>query len=105
MTEFVQKAKAKNVDVILWYNSNGPWNDAPMSPKNRMHEKSVRREEFARLQKMGVKGVKVDFFGGDKQATMQLYIELFKDAADFGIMVNCHGVTIPPRRQGPILTW
>ncbi len=95
MTEFVQKAKAKNVDVILWYNSNGQWNDAPMSPKNRMHEKSVRREEFARLQKMGVKGVKVDFFGGDKQATMQLYLDLFKDAADFGIMVNCHGATIP----------
>lgn len=95
MAEFVKKAKSKNVDVILWYNSNGPWNDAPMSPKNKMHDRSVRREEFARLKEMGVKGVKVDFFGGDKQATMKLYLDIFKDAADYGILVNCHGATIP----------
>lgn len=95
IAEFVNKANAKGVDVILWYNSNGPWNSAPMTPKNRMHTREVRRAEFALLQKMGVKGVKVDFFGGDKQATMQLYIDLFKDAADFGIGVNVHGATLP----------
>lgn len=95
MAEFVKKANAKNVDVILWYNSNGPWNDAPMSPKHKMHERDVRRKEFAILQDMGVKGVKVDFFGGDKQATMKLYIDILKDAADYSIMVNCHGTTIP----------
>jgi hypothetical protein len=60
-----------------------------------MHEQGVRREEFAKLRDMGVKGVKIDFFGGDKQATMKLYIDILKDAADFGIMVNCHGATIP----------
>ena len=95
MAEFVKEAAAKNVGVILWYNSNGAWNDAPMGPKNRMHERGVRREEFARLQKMGVKGVKVDFFGGDKQATMKLYLDLIQDAADFGMLVNCHGATVP----------
>jgi alpha-glucosidase len=95
MADFVKQANAKNIGVILWYNSNGPWNDAPMTPKNKMHEEKVRREEFAKLQKMGVKGVKIDFFGGDKQATMKLYLDIFKDAADFGIMVNCHGATIP----------
>lgn len=95
MAEFVKKAKSENVGVILWYNSNGPWNDAPMSPKNKMHERIIRRQEFAKLQEMGVKGVKVDFFGGDKQATMKLYLEIFKDAADYGILVNCHGATIP----------
>jgi alpha-glucosidase len=95
MAEFVKQANAKNVGVILWYNSNGLWNAAPMSPKNRMHEQAVRREEFAKLQKMGIKGVKIDFFGGDKQATMKLYLDILKDAADYGIMVNCHGATIP----------
>lgn len=95
MAEFVKKAKSKNVGVILWYNTNGPWNDAPMGPKNKMHERTIRREEFARLKEMGVKGVKVDFFGGDKQATMKLYLDIFKDAADYGILVNCHGATIP----------
>lgn len=95
MAEFVKKASGKGVDVILWYNSNGPWNDAPMTPKHRMHTREVRREEFAKLREMGVRGVKVDFFPGDKQATMDLYLELFRDAADFGILVNCHGATIP----------
>lgn len=95
MADFVKKANTRNVDVILWYNSNGPWNDAPQGPKHKMHEREVRRAEFARLQQMGVKGVKVDFFGGDKQATMKLYLDLFRDAADYGILVNCHGATIP----------
>jgi hypothetical protein len=102
MAEFVKQANGKGVDVILWYNSNGSWNGAPLMPKNRMHETGVRREEFARLKEMGVKGVKVDFFGGDKQATMKLYLDLLKDAADFGIMVNCHGATIP---RGWQRTW
>ncbi|MBN1763619.1 MAG: glycoside hydrolase family 97 catalytic domain-containing protein [Sedimentisphaerales bacterium] len=95
MAEFVKKASQKNVGVILWYNSNGIWNNAPMGPRNKMHERTVRRDEFARLKKMGVKGVKVDFFGGDKQATMKLYRDTFKDAADYQILVNCHGATIP----------
>ncbi len=95
MADFVKKAEEKNVGVILWYNSNGSWNDAPMGPKNKMHERTVRRNEFARLKEMGVKGVKIDFFGGDKQATMKLYLDIFKDAADYQILVNCHGATIP----------
>lgn len=102
MAAFVKKAGGRGVDVILWYNSNGDWNDAPQGPKNRMHTTQVRREEFARLKEMGVKGVKVDFFGGDKQATMKLYLDTFKDAADFGILVNCHGATIP---RGWQRTW
>ncbi len=102
MAEFVRKANDQGVGVILWYNSNGPWNDAPMTPKNRMHNTDVRREEFARLRAMGVKGVKVDFFAGDKQATMQLYLETLRDAADFGLLVNFHGATIP---RGWQRTW
>ncbi len=95
MADIVRRAGEKNIGVILWYNSNGQWNTAPMTPKNRMYERAVRRQEFALLQKMGVKGVKIDFFGGDKQATMKLYLDILKDAADFAIMVNCHGSTIP----------
>jgi len=95
MTELVQQAKKRNVSVILWYNSNGQWNGAPFTPKDKMNEQIVRRQEFALLKQMGVKGVKIDFFGGDKQATMKLYLDILKDAADYGIMVNFHGTTIP----------
>lgn len=94
MPDIVGYAKEKNVGIILWYNSNGQWNDAPMTPKDKMAEKDIRRQEFAMLAKWGVKGVKIDFFGGDKQATMKLYLDILKDAADFKLMVNCHGATV-----------
>ncbi|OMP75763.1 MULTISPECIES: glycoside hydrolase family 97 protein [unclassified Chitinophaga] len=95
MEELARYAASKGVGLILWYNSNGSWNDAPLTPRNRMNERDVRREEMAWLQKIGIKGLKVDFFGGDKQATMQLYHDILVDAADFGLVINFHGATLP----------
>ncbi len=95
MAELAEYAKEKNVGLILWYNSNGSWNDAPQTPKDRMIDREIRRTEMAWLQQIGVKGIKVDFFGGDKQNTMQLYEDILRDANDFGIVVNFHGCTLP----------
>lgn len=95
MAELAHYAASKGVGLILWYNSNGQWNDAPYTPKNRMNERDVRREEMAWLQKIGIKGLKVDFFGGDKQVTMQLYHDILVDAAEFGLVINFHGATLP----------
>lgn len=95
MAELARYAASKGVGLLLWYNSNGSWNDAPYTPKNRMNDRTVRREEMAWLQKIGIKGVKVDFFGGDKQVTMQLYHDILVDAAEFGLVVNFHGATLP----------
>ena len=47
------------------------------------------------LQKVGVKGLKVDFFGGDKQETMRLYEDILSDANDYGLMIVFHGCTLP----------
>jgi len=44
---------------------------------------------------MGIKGIKVDFFGGDGQSVMAYYQDIFEDAAAFGLAVNCHGATLP----------
>lgn len=93
--QLIEYAKQKNVGVALWYNSNGFWNDAPQGPKNRMNSAVVRRKEMAWMQKMGVKGIKVDFFGGDKQETMKLYEEILSDANLYGITVIFHGCTLP----------
>jgi hypothetical protein len=60
-----------------------------------MFLKDVRRFEFAMLKKWGIKGVKVDFFQSDKQNVIQLYHDILKDAADYQIMVNFHGCTLP----------
>lgn len=93
--ELIRYAQSKDVDVYLWYNSNGYWNDAPQDPKNRMNTSISRKKEMAWMKKMGVKGIKVDFFGGDKQQTMQLYEDILSDGNDYGIAVIFHGCTLP----------
>ncbi|RNC65970.1 glycoside hydrolase family 97 protein [Proteiniphilum sp. X52] len=90
-----QYAASKNVGICLWYNSNGFWSDAPQGPKNRMNTSVVRKKEMAWLKSIGAKGIKVDFFGGDKQETMKLYEDILSDANDYGLAVIFHGCTLP----------
>ncbi len=95
LAELVADARSKKVDVLLWYNSNGAWNDAPQTPRNLMDSAPARQREMAWLKSIGVKGLKVDFFGGDKQVTMKLYEDILTDANAHGLMLNFHGATLP----------
>ena len=95
MESLFKYAKSKGVDIFVWYNSNGYWNDAPQSAKQRMHNSIVRKKEMKWLKAHGVKGLKVDFFGGDKQETMKLYEDILSDANDYGLMIIFHGCTLP----------
>jgi hypothetical protein len=88
-------ARDKHVGILLWYNSGGPHNDVTEQPRDRMHLRDVRRREFAQLQQWGVKGVKVDFWQSDKQDRIKQYLDLLRDAADFHLMVDFHGCTLP----------
>ena len=88
-------ANKKKVGIWLWYNSGGPHNEVTEAPRDLMWERSKRRAEFERIARLGVKGVKIDFFQSDKQFIIQQYLEILEDAADFKIMVNFHGCTIP----------
>ena len=93
--ELSKYAQSKNVSLMLWYNSNGYENDAPQTPRDCMSTAIARDKEMAWLQKIGVKGIKVDFFGGDKQQTMQLYEDILYDANRYGLQVIFHGCTMP----------
>ena len=95
MEELIAYANSKNVDVFLWYNSNGAFNDAPQSPRDKMNTSIARKKEMKWLRDAGVKGLKVDFFGGDKQETMRLYEDLLSDGNDYGLMMVFHGCTLP----------
>ena len=95
IVELSKYAQAKGVSLMLWYNSNGAWSDAPQTPKQCMNTTLARRKEMAWLKNIGVKGIKVDFFAGDKQHTMQLYEDILADANDFGLQVIFHGCTLP----------
>ena len=93
--ELAAYGKTKNVALFLWYNSNGYWNDAPQGPRGIMDSPITRRREMAWMKSIGVRGIKVDFFGGDKQVTMKLYEDILYDANDFGLLVIFHGCTLP----------
>ena len=95
MAELSRYAQSKGVGIFLWDNSNGSWNDAPQSPLNKMNRSAARRQEMKWMQDNGILGIKVDFFGGDKQAMMQLYEDILTDANDFGIQCIFHGCTLP----------
>lgn len=95
IVELSKYAQSKGVSLMLWYNSNGAWSDAPQTPKQCMNTTLARRKEMAWLKSIGVKGIKVDFFAGDKQHTMQLYEDILTDANDFGLQVIFHGCTLP----------
>jgi hypothetical protein len=100
--DVLRHAKEKNVGVLLWYNSGGPHNVVTEKPRDCFTYREVRRFEFDMLRKWGVKGVKVDFFQSDKQNVIDLYHGIMRDAADYQIMVNFHGCTLP---RGWSRTW
>lgn len=100
--ELVDYAASKKVGILLWYNSSGAWNSTEYSPKSQLLTHQQRVAEFARLRAMGVKGVKIDFFGGDGQSMIAYYVEILRDAADAGLLVNFHGATLP---RGWSRTW
>lgn len=93
--ELIDYAATKNVGILLWYNSNGDWNDAPQTPRHLMLTHESRVKEFARLRDMGVKGLKIDFFGGDGKSMIAYYVDILKDAAEYGLLINFHGATLP----------
>lgn len=95
-------AASRDVGLLLWYNSSGRWNNTEYTPKSRLLTHRDRVEEFQKLRDMGIRGIKVDFFGGDGQSMIQYYRDIFKDAAAYKLLVNTHGSTLP---RGWHRTW
>jgi hypothetical protein len=95
LQELAVYAAERDVELFVWYNSGGPNNAVTEAPRDRMTSAERRREEFAWLREIGIVGVKVDFFQSDKPVTIQQYRDILSDAADFELMVNFHGSTLP----------
>ncbi|QYK03051.1 glycoside hydrolase family 97 protein [Shewanella psychrotolerans] len=95
LAQLVEYANSKHVGVFVWYNSSGDWNTTEYSPKSQLLTKTTRQKAFAKLQAVGVKGVKIDFFSGDGQSMMQYYHDILDDAAKYQLLVNFHGTTLP----------
>ena len=95
MAQLSRYAQSKGVRLMLWYNSNGYWNDAPQTPRDCMSTSYAREREMRWLKSIGAAGIKVDFFGSDKQETMRLYEDILSDANRYGLQVVFHGCTMP----------
>lgn len=96
INDIINHANTKNVKLWLWYNSGGPTNQLYNDePRDLMHIRETRRNEFQRIKNLGIKGVKIDFFQSDKQEVIRQYIDILKDAADYQLMVNFHGSIVP----------
>lgn len=100
--QLIDYGKQRGVGVLLWYNSGGEHNVVTEKPRGCMKAREVRRFEFDMLRRWGAKGVKIDFFQSDKQDIMGLYHEILQDAADYQMLVNFHGCTLP---RGWSRTW
>nr|WP_199080278.1 glycoside hydrolase family 97 protein [Pedobacter sp. ASV19] len=93
ITDAVNYAKSKGIKPMMWYNSGTSWLDP--TPNDRLLTAEKRAKEFSWLNKIGVCGIKVDFFAGDQQDMMDYYIDILKDAAKYHLLVNFHGATVP----------
>ena len=93
--EAVAYANSKGVKPMIWYNSSVGWIDGAPTPKFRLNKPEDREKEFAWCEKIGVAGVKIDFFSGDCQRDMTYCIDLLESAAKHHLLVNFHGATVP----------
>lgn len=93
--QLVDYGKKKNVKILVWYNSAGKWNSTFQTPRNRLLTKEDRKKEFERLKKLGVEGLKIDFFGGDGQSMVAYQQDLLEETAPYGFSINFHGTTLP----------
>jgi alpha-glucosidase len=80
---------------LMWYNSGGDHTWVASTPKDRMLTHENRVEEFTKLKKLGVAGVKIDFFESEKQDMIKYYLDILDDAAKFEMMVYFHGCLVP----------
>ncbi|HEY9124983.1 MAG TPA: glycoside hydrolase family 97 catalytic domain-containing protein, partial [Bacteroidales bacterium] len=94
LEDAVKYIYSKGVKPLIWYNS-GAFKWITATPVDRMLTHEKRMEEFAKLKKLGIVGVKIDFFLNEKQEMMKYYLDILDDAAKFNIMVYFHGCLVP----------
>ena len=94
LSDALAYSQQKGVKPMIWYNSSTAWCSGP-GPGYRLNDPEKRDREFAWISGMGVKGIKVDFFGADSIGMMNYYLDILESAAKHQLMVNFHGATIP----------
>lgn len=89
----VRYAVDHGIKPMIWYNSSVGWINGAPGPKFRLNKPEDREREFAWCERMGIKGVKIDFFSGDNNMNISYMADLLECAAKHNLLVNFHGVT------------
>lgn len=95
LEDAINYIRSKGIKPLIWYNSGGEHTGVRSTPRDRMLTHENRVEEFTKLKKMGIVGVKVDFFESEKQSMIDYYLDIAEDAAQFEMMVYFHGCIVP----------
>ena len=91
----VAYALEQGVRPMIWYSSSIGWTNGAPGPKFLLNRPEDREAQFAWCERIGVAGVKVDFFSGDTQENIDYCIDLMEDAAKHHLLINFHGATVP----------
>lgn len=88
--EFVEYSKAQGVRVLFWRHSR------------ELKTPEAQDEFFARLQRLGVAGAKIDFIDQEAKAGVDQYESLLRKAAEHRCVIDFHGANKP---TGRLRTW
>ncbi|WP_197068334.1 glycoside hydrolase family 97 catalytic domain-containing protein [Candidatus Soleaferrea massiliensis] len=88
--EVYAHAQEKGIKLLAWMH------------KNMVNTKERQEYLIPLLANIGISGLKIDFFDGDKQDQIQLYEDLMKITAENKLVVNFHGSNLP---TGERRTW
>ncbi|MFJ6901975.1 glycoside hydrolase family 97 catalytic domain-containing protein [Streptomyces hokutonensis] len=88
--DIVSYAKARGVQIILWFNSSS------------LQTAAQRTTWLTQVKTWGVAGLKIDFSYEYTQPTLQWYDAVLAQTADLKLMVNFHGTAMP---RGMQRTW
>lgn len=91
----VAYAVEKGVKPMIWYNSSVGWVNGAPTPQYRLNTPEDLEKEFAWCEKIGVKGVKIDFFSGDTNLNWKFMEDLLEAGARHHLLVNFHGSPLP----------
>ena len=81
--EAIDYANSQDVEMILWYDHN------------RLSSKRKIEQEFEKIRRWGVAGVKIDFVYDDHQDMQTYIVELLRIASRHHLLVNFHGISKP----------
>lgn len=91
----VAYAVERGVKPLIWYSSSIGWVDGAPGPKFRLNTAEDLEKEFAWCERLGIKGVKIDFFSGDTNINWRFMDELLQAAERHHLLVNFHGSPLP----------